>query len=711
MKLFKKSGTTAFPVFLFGSSLFFLTYEILRAIRVDITYDEATTYLNYLTGGPLSVLNFVSTNNHFLNTLMARIFCFFGGNAEWVLRLPSLLGYVLYLVFSCLIVNKLSNKIIAAAGFLLLNFNPYVMDFFGLGRGYGLSLGLLMAAFFFYVSFLEHISRQKQEGYRDLSWSLGLAACSVLANLALLNVYAVLVFMAVVFFVVLNRKKPRVGVIPPAVREPSPLRKILGAVLVLFVLFFNLILIAQDFIFSEKFTEPLIIQISGSRFSEEDRRASVVSGVSLFHGDLPFEYQNGLWMYDGASYLAAVKFVLPLSALDNIEAIDIRIGHEQFLYAPQTIRKWAKARIKKYDVLSSDESASLRRSRFPPLKNVINWGGDRPFFLSILRRAVLVFGLFAGVTLLVFFLGRLLNRLKILTREQFRPPANITLMLVALQAYPIFLFKKNQIFFGGETGFIQDTVLTLIRSSFYGKIYFSGQESSMLILILFSFLISGFVLAVHLRKKTPEKIRPGFFFMGAVLLSAFSTIVQKILFHSFYLFERTALFFIPMYLLFLIFLFGRLGEGRAKIKIPAVGFFLGLTLLSALHFSQTANTHSTRDWKFDADSKQMLEYLRNSKDKEAAGPPTIRLGVHWSVLPSISFYRLQKNMAWLEIELVNKQGQYRNFDYCYLPPDPALELFLRNSSQIIVAKRYKTSGYLLLKTMIKPSPIGRSASF
>lgn len=64
-------------------------------------------------------------------------------------------------------------------------------------------------------------------------------------------------------------------------------------------------------------------------------------------------------------------------------------------------------------------------------------------------------------------------------------------------------------------------------------------------------------------------------------------------------------------------------------------------------------------------------------------------------------------MTWLEIDLVNKQGQYRNFDYCYLPPDAALKFFLHNNSQIIVAKRYKTSGYLLLKTMIKPSPTGR----
>ena len=93
-------------------------------------------------------------------------------------------------------------------------------------------------------------------------------------------------------------------------------------------------------------------------------------------------------------------------------------------------------------------------------------GGDRPFFLSILRRAILIFGLFTGLTSLIFFLGRLLNRYKILTREQFRPLVIIFLMLASLLTYPIFLFKKNQIFFGGKTGLVQDTVLTLIRSSF-----------------------------------------------------------------------------------------------------------------------------------------------------------------------------------------------------------------------------------------------------
>ncbi len=698
MKILKKTDSMALSVLFFGASLLFLTFGILRAVRVDITFDEATTYLNYLNGDLFSVFNFISTNNHFLNTLLARIFCFFGGNAEWVLRLPSLLGYVLYLAFSILILRKLSNKIIAAAGFLILNLNPYVMDFFSLCRGYGLSLGLMMAGFYFFVAFVEDLFEQKPEAFRDLTWSLGFAACSVLANLALLNVYIGLVFMTVVLFVVLNRKKPGIGVILPGGRESSVLKKILGPVLILFILFFNLILIAQDFIFSEKFTAPLAVRISGSDFNQENRQASVISGVSLFHINLPFDLQDDAWTFNRASYLTAIKFIIPLSGLDKIEAIEIQIGQERFRYGPQTIRKWVSARTKDYHVLISDKSVSLRRSRFPPVNMVINWGGDRPFFLSILGRAVLVFGFFAVIILVAILLGRLLNLLKILTKEQYRPLASISLALAALEAYPIFLFKKNQIFFGGETGFIQDTVRTLIRSSFYGRSYVAGQEPAILILILLSFLLFLVVLAVHIRKKTTGKIRPASIFLAILFLSAFSTIVQKILFHSFYLFERTALFFIPIYGLFLIFLFGRLSEEQAKIKAPAVVVFLGLTVLSAFHFSQTANTHSTRDWKFDGDSKQMLEYLKNLKDKDPAAPAIIRLGAHWSVMPSITFYRLQKSLTWLEIDLVSRQAQYRNFDYCYLPPEPTLEEFLRKDSLITVAKRYKISKYLLLKT-------------
>lgn len=79
MRLFKKVEAIAFPVLLLGFSLFFLIYEILRAVQVDITYDEATAYLNYLTGDPLNVLNFISTNNHFLNTFWPGFFAFLAG--------------------------------------------------------------------------------------------------------------------------------------------------------------------------------------------------------------------------------------------------------------------------------------------------------------------------------------------------------------------------------------------------------------------------------------------------------------------------------------------------------------------------------------------------------------------------------------------------------------------------------------------------------
>jgi hypothetical protein len=39
------------------------------------------------------------------------------------------------LIFSLLIVKRLRNEILKISGFLLLNTNPFMMDFFGLARG------------------------------------------------------------------------------------------------------------------------------------------------------------------------------------------------------------------------------------------------------------------------------------------------------------------------------------------------------------------------------------------------------------------------------------------------------------------------------------------------------------------------------------------------------------------------------------------------
>ena len=71
---------------------------------------------------------------------------------------------------------------------MLLNLNLYVLDYFSLSRGYGLSLGFLMGTLFFLLRFLTQL-HTGVAGRRDLFRALLMACGAVMANFSLLNVY------------------------------------------------------------------------------------------------------------------------------------------------------------------------------------------------------------------------------------------------------------------------------------------------------------------------------------------------------------------------------------------------------------------------------------------------------------------------------------------------------------------------------------------
>jgi hypothetical protein len=71
------------------------------------------------------------------------------GSREWALRLPNVLAHALYLGCGLVVLASAQNVLSMLVGFAILNLNPFLLDFFGLARGYGLASGLSMAALFF----------------------------------------------------------------------------------------------------------------------------------------------------------------------------------------------------------------------------------------------------------------------------------------------------------------------------------------------------------------------------------------------------------------------------------------------------------------------------------------------------------------------------------------------------------------------------------
>ncbi|MFN8309864.1 MAG: hypothetical protein U0T73_07870 [Chitinophagales bacterium] len=157
-------------------------YVLIRAITVGVTYDEVWT-INQFVKLPLKdILSFTpaDANNHLLNTLFIKG-CFYSlGNSLFVARLPNVLAFALYLYFAHRITKTLP-QILGNCSLLVLVLNPFLLDFFGLARGYGLSMGFLMAALFYVLLYVDFGS------WKALLKALLFGGLAVISNFVLLH--------------------------------------------------------------------------------------------------------------------------------------------------------------------------------------------------------------------------------------------------------------------------------------------------------------------------------------------------------------------------------------------------------------------------------------------------------------------------------------------------------------------------------------------
>lgn len=189
-------------IIVFG--VLFFTYTCLRAYLLSITWDEAYFYLNYVSRGVFWPDSFgvMSANNHMLNSIGGILFTKFFGVSEFTLRISSLIAHLFFLYYSAKLVLTFDNKWVAFSGFLILNTNPYLLDFFSLARGYGLSLGFMMASI--YYLYLLHANRYKT---KHIFFVIVFAELSVLGNLTMLIFFLALIAIICLLLIYYHYKK------------------------------------------------------------------------------------------------------------------------------------------------------------------------------------------------------------------------------------------------------------------------------------------------------------------------------------------------------------------------------------------------------------------------------------------------------------------------------------------------------------------------
>ncbi|MEM7367461.1 MAG: hypothetical protein AAF587_02600 [Bacteroidota bacterium] len=176
---------------LIGLSIGLLVYTGMRASMLSMTHDESSTYLNYINQALWECFYLPvcwgTANLHLINTLLMQITVGLFGADEFFVRMPNLIGHLIYLISSGLLVRSISsNHWLRIACFLLLNTNPYLLEFFSLGRGYGLACAFMMMSLYYLYKFLTN----KQAN--ALIWCYIGAILAILSNFTFLNYWAAL---------------------------------------------------------------------------------------------------------------------------------------------------------------------------------------------------------------------------------------------------------------------------------------------------------------------------------------------------------------------------------------------------------------------------------------------------------------------------------------------------------------------------------------
>ena len=622
-----------------------------RAVRLSLTYDEAAAYIRYIAprtfpdfaAGPLAVFNFEVATNHFLATVATKLIVAFTGASELALRVPALAGYAMYLWFSARLLQQHTTRIVAIAGFLLLNLNPYLLDFFGLSRGYGLSIGLMMGGLYFLFR-------------NQLLRMFVFATAAVLANFSMLNVYVGLVLLALV---------SRIGSAEGTILPPRKNRR--AAILLLVTAgMFAALVFSQDPGLSASLYEPVSVRVDG--LTTPQQRDVRISREDL-HGRVSA-------LSDARLPVRAIRIEMPSSIADSDVRIETIIGARAFTTGLRQAGAWTSRDDGVTRRFESGPFLSNPRSRTREFERLINWTGDREYAIAIARAALVALLALALLGACLAVTGAVVVRTRIASADGWRLVSTSMLWIAALAGPPLYLLRRDgQLYFGGTRGLVQDTFYSLIDSSFYGVIYHANQTQLAFVGLL---VLGGTLGALVLRARQRHATR----MLALIVIVSASLVVQHWLLGTVYLIGRTALLFIPLYLLFLILSSESL-IARGRLARVAGTFILSAAVaLCAWHFARTANLQYTLDWRDDAATKTMMEDL----EREIAGSRRAAVGVEWNYAPVADYYARRHEP--IDIEVVVAPYD-RRVDFLYLAQ--------RHARDGQVVKAYPLAGTVLAR--------------
>ena len=296
--------------------------------------------------------------------------------------------------------------------------------------------------------------------------------------------------------------------------------------------------------------------------------------------------------------------------------------------------------------------------------------------------------------LLVLFL--VYNYLEIRRKQSLFSKRNFvwTAIIIGLISIPslgytlkmLFKLKTNNLFvFGGEKGFVADTVMSVCNSVVYP---FHPNELTGTILACFCgivFFVSCFLTIKDLKISSNGSNHFRFFSFITILLVIIILIIitQHYLFGVKYVVDRVAMY------MFVIFLFMTVYLGSYLADIYKNGRFLiyGLAGFSMIQWFVSFNFTHVYQWEPQADVKQAMKDLgkfNKSNQKQVLLPC-------WYYSSTVQFYQYLYRYQWLDVDDMNRVDFTQDLYYF---PDEAMNSF-KGHSMTVLASYPETQSYLL----------------
>ena len=268
------------------------------------------------------------------------------------------------------------------------------------------------------------------------------------------------------------------------------------------------------------------------------------------------------------------------------------------------------------------------------------------------------------------------------------------------------LRNAGSFFYGGTTGFWEDTVVGVFDASLYEKPYSAilasllGASSFPLSAMLGALATLLMVVALWVSIRTgARRPRPRELYLPALVFLLCSCVLASVAQHHLlgvlYLRRRTALYVLILGAFVLVVLADTMARTS---KAWRYGFAV-VALLVTMHLGNCLNLTYVLEWKLAADVKRMLADLAVAKDVTPGVERTTVLGVNLEFEAPLNFYRLVGGLTWLTV--ADRRMKFHPLDDFYLYSEDDWQAI--DADSFVVLKTYPLNNSRLLRRRHRPS--------